>query len=94
LEKNRAELRRAVNIMKIMVDNEELTRLDAELQLLIKWLEPLQVIDTTSVDAVITGHNQSNIMREDRALPGDTAGLQEKAPAFSDGFYTVPPVID
>ena len=94
MDKDRAELRRAVRIMKIMLEKEELNRLDTELQLLISWLKPLRTIDTTSVNAVITGHNQQNVMREDRAGKGDAAGLQENAPAFSDGFFTVPPIIE
>ncbi len=90
----RIELDRAIAAIKIEIDGDEKERLLVELNAFLQWLELMEKVDTDGVDPVLFGHNVVNELREDLAVPAETAKLQEAASNFEGGYYLVPPIIE
>ncbi|MDJ0389685.1 Asp-tRNA(Asn)/Glu-tRNA(Gln) amidotransferase subunit GatC [Roseomonas sp. E05] len=90
-----ATVRRVASLARIRVEEDELPRLEAELNGILGWIEQLQAVDTSSVEPMAGGGNQALRMREDRVTDGD---IQEKvlanAPDRAGAFFAVPKVVE
>ena len=89
-----ADLEKAIRVTKIEVNSEEQKVLGKELEVFSKWLEPLLEVNTVDVEPVLFGHGGNNVLREDQPQAGELEDLHKAAPAFEDGFYKVPPIIE
>lgn len=85
---------KAVKTAKVGLPEGEHERLYQQLGVFLGWLEPLLEVDAAGVEPILLGHNSVNAVREDVALKGVMAELQEAAPDFDEGFYQVPPIIE
>ncbi len=87
-------LDKAIRVIKLDVAQSEQEELAKELLAFLKWLEPMEAVDTSGAEQVLVGFDAVNVMREDCARQGELAELQEAAPEFAGGFYMVPPIIE
>ncbi len=85
---------KAVKTTKVELSEHEQESLYQQLDIFMRWLEPLLEIDTSEIEPMLLGHNVANVTREDTAYKGVMAELQEAAPEFAEGYYLVPPVIE
>jgi len=90
-----ATVRRVASLARIRVEEDELPRLQAELNGILGWIEQLQAVDTTGVEPMAGGGNQALRMREDRVTDG---GIQDEvlsnAPDRAGAFFAVPKVVE
>jgi len=90
-----ATVRRVASLARIRVEEDELPRLQAELNGILGWIEQLQAVDTSSVEPMAGGGNQALRMREDRVTDG---GIQDEvlanAPDRAGAFFAVPKVVE
>ena len=90
-----ATVRRVASLARIRVEEDELPRLQAELNGILGWIEQLQAVDTTGVEPMAGGGNHALRMREDRVTDG---GIQDEvlrnAPDRAGAFFAVPKVVE
>ncbi|HWX49678.1 MAG TPA: Asp-tRNA(Asn)/Glu-tRNA(Gln) amidotransferase subunit GatC [Roseomonas sp.] len=90
-----ATVRRVASLARMRVEEDELPRLQAELNGILGWIEQLQAVDTSSVEPMAGGGNQALRMREDRVTDG---GIQDEvlanAPDRAGAFFAVPKVVE
>ncbi len=87
-------LDKAIKVIKLGVSQSEQEELEKELLAFLKWLEPMEAVDTSGTEQVLVGFDAVNVMRKDCARQDELAELQEAAPDFAGGFYMVPPIIE
>jgi aspartyl-tRNA(Asn)/glutamyl-tRNA(Gln) amidotransferase subunit C len=90
-----ATVRRVASLARIRVEDEELPRLQAELNGILGWIEQLQALDTTGVEPMAGGGAEALRLRPDVVTDG---GIQQQvlanAPDRADVFYAVPKVVE
>ncbi|KAA2215160.1 Asp-tRNA(Asn)/Glu-tRNA(Gln) amidotransferase subunit GatC [Teichococcus oryzae] len=90
-----ATVRRVASLARLRVEEDDLPRLEAELNGILGWIEQLQAVDTTGVEPVAGGGAEALRMREDRVTDG---GVQEEvlanAPDRAGAFFAVPKVVE
>ncbi|MDB5370759.1 MAG: aspartyl/glutamyl-tRNA(Asn/Gln) amidotransferase subunit [Roseomonas sp.] len=90
-----ATVRRVASLARIRVEEDELPRLQTELNDILGWIEQLQAVDTQGVEPMSGGGNQALRLREDRVTDG---GIQQEvlanAPGRADVFFSVPKVVE
>jgi aspartyl-tRNA(Asn)/glutamyl-tRNA(Gln) amidotransferase subunit C len=90
-----ATVRRVASLARIRVEEDELPRLQAELNGILGWIEQLQAVDTQGVEPMSGGGSQAMRLREDRVTDG---GIQQQilanAPDRADMFFSVPKVVE
>jgi len=90
-----ATVRRVASLARIRVEEDELPRLQAELNGILGWIEQLQAVDTSSVEPMAGGGNQALRMREDRVTDGDIQDeVLANAPDRAGAFFAVPKVVE
>lgn len=90
-----ATIRRIARLARIRVDDEEIVRLQAELNGILGWIEQLNEVDIDGV-APLTGAAQMALkMRDDVVTDGgDAERVLANAPARSGDYFTVPKVVE
>jgi aspartyl-tRNA(Asn)/glutamyl-tRNA(Gln) amidotransferase subunit C len=92
---DRKTVRRIARLARIKVSDDDLPRLEGELNSILKWIEMLNEVDTTDVDPMTSVVKISMKMRDDVVTEGaDPAQVTANAPRTEDGFYVVPKVIE
>jgi aspartyl-tRNA(Asn)/glutamyl-tRNA(Gln) amidotransferase subunit C len=90
-----ATVRRVASLARIRVEEDELPRLQSELNGILGWIEQLQAVNTDGVQPMAGGGTQALRLREDRVTDG---GLQQQvlanAPDRADVFFSVPKVVE
>jgi aspartyl-tRNA(Asn)/glutamyl-tRNA(Gln) amidotransferase subunit C len=90
-----ATVRRVASLARIRVEEDELPRLQTELNDILGWIEQLQAVDTQGVEPMSGGGNQALRLREDHVTDG---GIQQEvlanAPGRADVFFSVPKVVE
>ncbi len=90
-----ATIRRIARLARIRVEEDDLARLQAELNGILGWIEQLNEVDIEGV-APLTGAAQMALkMRDDVVTDGgDAERVLANAPARSGDYFTVPKVVE
>lgn len=90
-----AMVRRIASLARIRLEEEEVGRMQAELNGILGWIEQLQAVDTEGVEPMAGGGAVSLRMREDAVTDG---GIPEKvlanAPDRAGDYFSVPKVVE
>jgi aspartyl-tRNA(Asn)/glutamyl-tRNA(Gln) amidotransferase subunit C len=88
-------VRRIAKLARIKVSDQDLPRLEEELNSILQWIEMLNEVDTTEVEPMTSVVKMSMKMRDDIVTEGfDTAAVTGNAPRIEDDFYVVPKVVE
>lgn len=90
-----ATVRRIASLARIRLEEEEVGRMQAELNGILGWIEQLQAVDTDGVEPMAGGGAVSLRMRDDAVTDG---GMPEKvlanAPDRAGDYFAVPKVVE
>jgi aspartyl-tRNA(Asn)/glutamyl-tRNA(Gln) amidotransferase subunit C len=90
-----ATVRRIASLARIRLEEEEVGRMQAELNGILGWIEQLQAVDTTGVEPMSGAGAVSLRMREDAVTDG---GIPEQvlanAPDRMGEYFGVPKVVE
>ena len=90
-----ATVRRIASLARIRMEEEEVGRMQAELNGILGWIEQLQAVPTDGVEPMAGGGAVSLRMREDAVTDG---GIPEKvlanAPDRAGDYFSVPKVVE
>jgi aspartyl-tRNA(Asn)/glutamyl-tRNA(Gln) amidotransferase subunit C len=90
-----ATVRRIASLARIRLEEEEVGRMQAELNGILGWIEQLQAVDTEGVEPMAGGGAVSLRMREDAVTDG---GIPEQvlanAPDRMGEYFGVPKVVE
>lgn len=90
-----ATVRQIARLARIGVTDEEVHKLQRELDGILDWVKELSAIDTEGVPPMTGVGNSQLRMRPDVVTEGDQAGLiVRNAPLTEDNFFLVPKVIE
>lgn len=88
-------VRKIASLSRIKVEEEDLPRLEGELNTILKWVEMLQEVNTDDVEPMTSAVHMEMKKREDVVNRGGRAGdIVANAPATEDHFFMVPKVIE
>lgn len=92
-------VRKVAKLARLAVPEEQLNSMTAELNDILKWIEQLEEVDVSGVDAMTSTVNMKLPMREDVLESGPTGGGQPEnvvanAPKTEDHFFVVPKVVE
>lgn len=92
---DRNMVRRIARLARIRLGEEDVPRLEGELNSILKWIEMLDEVDTTGVEPMTSVVKMSMKMRDDIVTQGrDPAAVTVNAPQIDDHFYVVPKVVE
>lgn len=90
-----ATVRRIASLARIRLEEEEVGRMQAELNGILGWIEQLQAVDTTGIEPMAGGGAVSLRMRDDVVTDG---GIPEQvltnAPDRMGEYFGVPKVVE
>ncbi|PZW48039.1 aspartyl/glutamyl-tRNA(Asn/Gln) amidotransferase subunit C [Humitalea rosea] len=90
-----ATIRRVANLARLRVEDDEVPRLQAELNGILGWIEQLQAVDTTGVEAMSGGGDAILPLRPDVVTDGGQAeAVLANAPDRAGVFFAVPKVVE
>jgi aspartyl-tRNA(Asn)/glutamyl-tRNA(Gln) amidotransferase subunit C len=88
-------VRRIAKLARIKVSDDDLPRLEGELNSILQWIEMLNEVNTTNVEPMTSVVKTSMKMRDDVVTEGsDPAAVTSNAPRIEDNFYVVPKVVE
>lgn len=90
-----ATIRRIARLARIRVDEDEIMRLQTELNGILGWIEQLNEVDVNGV-APLTGAAQMALKTRDDVVTdgGDAERVLANAPTRSGDYFTVPKVVE
>ena len=89
------EVRHIAKLARIAMSDEELARLEPELNNILGWIEQLGEVDTEGVEPLTAVIDQKLRLREDVVNDGDCRDeVLANAPEAQHGFFAVPKVIE
>jgi aspartyl-tRNA(Asn)/glutamyl-tRNA(Gln) amidotransferase subunit C len=89
------QVRHIAGLARIAMSDEELARLEPELNNILSWIEQLSEVDTDGVEPLATVIDQKMRLREDAVTEGDQRDdVLANAPKAEHGFFAVPKVIE
>ena len=89
------QVRHIAGLARIAMSDEELARLEPELNNILDWIEQLSEVDTEGVEPLATVIDQQMRLREDEVTEGDQRDeILANAPRAEHGFFAVPKVIE
>ena len=92
---DRKMVRRIARLARIKVSEEDVPRLEGELNAILKWIEMLNEVDTSNVEPLTSVVKMQMKMREDVVTAGhDPDAVIVNAPRKDDSFYVVPKVVE
>jgi aspartyl-tRNA(Asn)/glutamyl-tRNA(Gln) amidotransferase subunit C len=81
-------------LAKLKFDDSEIERLTDEMNEILKYMDKLNEIDTTSVEPLSHPVELENVFRDDKAVDGvSTHDALKNAPVKDDKYFHVPKVI-
>ena len=90
-----ATVRRIASLARIRVEDQDVPRLQAELNSILGWIEQLNEVDVSGVEPLSAAARMALPMRDDVVTDG---GIPEKvlanAPDRAGAFYAVPKVVE
>ena len=88
-------VRRIARLARIKVSEEDVPRLEGELNAILKWIEMLDEVDTSKAEPLTSMVRMQMKMREDVVTAGqDSDAVMANAPTKDDSFYVVPKVVE
>jgi aspartyl-tRNA(Asn)/glutamyl-tRNA(Gln) amidotransferase subunit C len=88
-------VRRIARLARIKLAEDDVPRLEGELNAILKWIEMLNEVDVAGVDPLTSVVEMEMKMREDVVSDGNMAeGVTANAPASADRFFMVPKVVE
>jgi aspartyl-tRNA(Asn)/glutamyl-tRNA(Gln) amidotransferase subunit C len=92
---NPADVRRIARLARIAVEEDEIAFLRDEINAILAFVEQLDQVDVSGVDAMTSVTPMKLQMREDVVTDGEIAPkILANAPQTEDGFFLVPKVIE
>jgi aspartyl-tRNA(Asn)/glutamyl-tRNA(Gln) amidotransferase subunit C len=92
---DQATVRRIARLARIAVTEEEVSRLQGELNAILGFVEQLNEVDTAGVEAMTSVTPMKLKKRQDGVTDGgDPARVLANAPAREGDFYVVPKVVE
>ncbi len=92
---DQATVRRIARLARIRISDNEVPKLEGELNHILGWIEMLGEVDTDNVDPMTSVVENKMRLRADQANDG---GYPERvtgnAPASDDNFFMVPKVVE
>ena len=89
------EVRHIAKLARIAMSDEELARLEPELNNILGWIEQLGEVDTEGVEPLTAVIDQKLRLRDDVVNDGDCRDeVLANAPDAQHGFFAVPKVIE
>ncbi len=93
-----ATVRRIASLARIRLEEEEVGRMQAELNGILGWIEQLQEVDTEGVEPMAGGApagQPAMRMREDEVTDGSIAdAVLANAPDRANDYFAVPKVVE
>ena len=88
-------VRRIARLARIRVGEEDLPRLESELNAILQWIEMLGEVNTDNVEPLTSVVAMKMKMRDDVVTDGAIPGLvTANAPKSDDNFFMVPKVVE
>ena len=92
---NTEQVRHIAKLARIQMSDDELARLEPELNAIIGWVEQLAEVNTDGVEPLTAVIDQKLRLREDAVTDGDCRDdVLANAPEAQHGFFAVPKVIE
>ena len=89
------QVRHIAKLARIQMSDDELARLEPELNAIIGWVEQLAEVNTDGVEPLTAVIDQKLRLREDAVTDGDCRdAVLANAPEAQHGFFAVPKVIE
>lgn len=92
---DRAQLDRIAHLARLEFDEQNAEKMMRDMTAIVEWVEKLNEVDTTGVEALTTMSHELNATRQDELqepLSHDRALMN--APEKDSGFFRVPKVIE
>jgi aspartyl-tRNA(Asn)/glutamyl-tRNA(Gln) amidotransferase subunit C len=88
-------VRRIARLARIKVSEEDVPRLEGELNAILKWIEMLDEVDTSNAEPLTSVVRMQMKMRDDVVSAGqDPDAVMANAPVTDDSLYVVPKVVE
>jgi aspartyl-tRNA(Asn)/glutamyl-tRNA(Gln) amidotransferase subunit C len=95
MELTREEVQRVALLAQLRLMPEELEQLTDQLQKILQYMEKLNELDTSAIEAFTHAVNVSNVFREDIISNApNTKAILANAPAKTKTFFRVPKIIE
>ena len=92
---NTEQVRHIAKLARIAMSDDELARLEPELNAIIGWVEQLAEVNTDGFEPLTAVIDQKLRLREDAVTDGDCRdAVLANAPEAQHGFFAVPKVIE
>jgi aspartyl-tRNA(Asn)/glutamyl-tRNA(Gln) amidotransferase subunit C len=89
------QVRHIARLARIAMSDEEIARLEPELNAIIGWVEQLGEVNTDGIEPLTAVIDQKLRLRDDVVTDGDCRDeVLANAPAAQHGFFAVPKVIE
>ena len=89
------QVRHIARLARIAMSDEEIARLEPELNAIIGWVEQLAEVNTDGIEPLTAVIDQKLRLREDEVTAGDCRDeVLANAPAAQHGFFAVPKEIE
>ena len=90
-----ATVRRIAKLARIRITDDEVPKLQAELNAILGYVEQLDAVSVEGVQPLSGGAQMALRLREDVVSDGENpAAILANAPARLDDFFTVPKVVE
>ena len=92
---DQATVRRIARLARIKLSDEDVPRLEGELNSILKWIEMLNEVDVTGIEPLTSVVEVEMKMRDDMVTDGNMAdNVVANAPATEDHYFMVPKVVE
>jgi aspartyl-tRNA(Asn)/glutamyl-tRNA(Gln) amidotransferase subunit C len=92
---DQATVRRIARLARIKLGDDDVPRLEGELNSIFRWIEMLGEVDVTGVEPLTSVVEMEMRMREDVVTDGNMPdSVTANAPASEDHFFMVPKVVE
>lgn len=92
---DQATVRRVAKLARLKVAEDQLPKLEAELNGILGWIEQLNEVDVTGVEPLTSVVSMKMKMRKDIVTDGKKPkDVTANAPAAEDDYFMVPKVIE
>lgn len=92
---DQATVRRIARLARIKLDESDVPQMQEELNAILAFVEQLNEVDVQGVEPMTSVTPMALKMRSDIVTDGGNAALVlSNAPAFEDGFFVVPKVVE
>ncbi len=92
---DQATVRRIARLARIKVKDEDVPKLEGELNTILSWIEQLNEVDVSQVEPLTSIVAVKMKMRKDEVTDGGyPEDIVKNAPARDDSFFMVPKVVE